>query len=159
MDGGTPALGNENLDLLPKLYERLRQIAGYTWDESRAPIHSSYDNWYLNTLNYRLSIVADNSPGLSSVLRIPPAMGRPPPRDLPLHATPPTILRIRDGQRVRVEVSLAYRRTETQNNIKWKSSHASRRMSCESKEHFQFARTLRDRLILTETTLHDQSTL
>ncbi|KHO01898.1 ATPase-like, ATP-binding domain protein [Metarhizium album ARSEF 1941] len=29
----------------PRLFERLRQIAGYTWDESKEPIHSSYDLW------------------------------------------------------------------------------------------------------------------
>lgn len=31
----------------PRLFERLRQIAGYTWDESKDPIHSSYDYWYV----------------------------------------------------------------------------------------------------------------
>lgn len=30
----------------PRLYERLRQIAGYTWDESHTPFHSTYDFWY-----------------------------------------------------------------------------------------------------------------
>lgn len=29
----------------PRLYERLRQIAGYTWDESKSPFHSTYDFW------------------------------------------------------------------------------------------------------------------
>ena len=29
------------------LFEKLRQIAGYSWDESREPLHSSYDNWYV----------------------------------------------------------------------------------------------------------------
>jgi hypothetical protein len=33
-----------------RLFERLRQIAGYTWNESRAPVHSSYDNWYREKL-------------------------------------------------------------------------------------------------------------
>lgn len=28
-----------------RLYERLRQIAGYTWDESISPFHSTYDFW------------------------------------------------------------------------------------------------------------------
>jgi hypothetical protein len=27
------------------LLERLRQLDGYTWDESRRPFHSSYDIW------------------------------------------------------------------------------------------------------------------
>ncbi|OAA63017.1 two-component sensor protein histidine protein kinase [Cordyceps fumosorosea ARSEF 2679] len=31
----------------PRLFERLRQIAGYTWDESIHPIHSTYDYWYI----------------------------------------------------------------------------------------------------------------
>ncbi|KAG0645354.1 Hybrid signal transduction histidine kinase K [Hyphodiscus hymeniophilus] len=35
----------QNLDPPPRLFERLRQLAGYTWNESRAPVHSSYDNW------------------------------------------------------------------------------------------------------------------
>ncbi|KAJ5035453.1 uncharacterized protein L3040_007921 [Drepanopeziza brunnea f. sp. 'multigermtubi'] len=39
------ALGDEQLDPPLRLFERLRQIAGYTWDESRDPFHSSYDNW------------------------------------------------------------------------------------------------------------------
>ena len=33
------------LDPPPRLFERLRQIAGYTWDESQAPIHTSFDVW------------------------------------------------------------------------------------------------------------------
>jgi len=45
MDGGTVALGDEMLDPPPRLYERLRHIAGYTFDESEPPFHSSYDNW------------------------------------------------------------------------------------------------------------------
>lgn len=28
-----------------RLYERLRQIADYTWDESKPPVHSTYDYW------------------------------------------------------------------------------------------------------------------
>lgn len=34
------------LDPPVRIFERLSQIAGYTWDESRPPAHSSYDNWY-----------------------------------------------------------------------------------------------------------------
>lgn len=44
MDGPV-ALGDEHLDPPPRLYERLRQLAGYTWDETKDPFHSSYDNW------------------------------------------------------------------------------------------------------------------
>lgn len=34
----------------PRLYERLGQLAGYTWDESKAPRHFSYDFWYVFVL-------------------------------------------------------------------------------------------------------------
>jgi hypothetical protein len=33
------------LDPPARIFERISQIAGYSWDESVAPIHSSYDNW------------------------------------------------------------------------------------------------------------------
>lgn len=33
------------LDPPPRIFERLAQIAGYTWDDSKEPFHSSYDNW------------------------------------------------------------------------------------------------------------------
>lgn len=43
-------MGDEDFDsaLDPplRIFERLSQIAGYAWDESRPPAHSSYDNWY-----------------------------------------------------------------------------------------------------------------
>ncbi|KAK3314985.1 hypothetical protein B0H66DRAFT_452847, partial [Apodospora peruviana] len=29
-----------------RIFERLRQIAGYAWDDSARPFHSSYDNWH-----------------------------------------------------------------------------------------------------------------
>ncbi|KAJ2992068.1 hypothetical protein NUW58_g2301 [Xylaria curta] len=29
-----------------RILERLRQLAGYSWDESSRPFHSSYDNWH-----------------------------------------------------------------------------------------------------------------
>ncbi|KAH6673070.1 HHK1, histidine kinase-group X protein [Halenospora varia] len=29
----------------PRLFERLRQIPGYEWNETKQPFHSSYDNW------------------------------------------------------------------------------------------------------------------
>lgn len=45
MMDGSVALGDEQLDPPLRLFERLRQITGYTWDESRDPVHSSYDNW------------------------------------------------------------------------------------------------------------------
>ncbi|KAK4122657.1 hypothetical protein N657DRAFT_620631 [Parathielavia appendiculata] len=30
-----------------RILERLHQIAGYTWDDSRRPYHSTYDNWHV----------------------------------------------------------------------------------------------------------------
>lgn len=45
MDDMAGALGDENLDPPLRLFERLRQIPGYTWDESEDAFHSSYDNW------------------------------------------------------------------------------------------------------------------
>jgi hypothetical protein len=44
MDGPV-AVEEEQLSPPPRLFERLRQIAGYTWDETKKPVHSSYDNW------------------------------------------------------------------------------------------------------------------
>jgi hypothetical protein len=43
--GDSVALGDDQLDPPARLYERLRQIPGYEWDESREPFHSSFDNW------------------------------------------------------------------------------------------------------------------
>lgn len=36
---------DSGLDPPARIFERLSQIAGYLWDETRAPAHSSYDNW------------------------------------------------------------------------------------------------------------------
>ncbi|KAM3075987.1 Chk1 protein kinase [Clarireedia jacksonii] len=54
MDGSVPGVGGDemnidgNLDPPPRIFERLSQIAGYTWDESKEPFHSSYDNWQVD---------------------------------------------------------------------------------------------------------------
>ncbi|KAM7214183.1 Two-component system protein A [Rhypophila decipiens] len=37
----------QQLDPPARIFERLRQIAGYTWDESIRPLHSTYDNWHI----------------------------------------------------------------------------------------------------------------
>lgn len=42
---GTVMLSDDLLDPPPRLFERLRQIVGYTWDESQAPLHTSSDAW------------------------------------------------------------------------------------------------------------------
>ena len=45
MDGAAPLPVDYIDPPPPRLFERLRQIAGYTWDESQEVSHSSYDNW------------------------------------------------------------------------------------------------------------------
>ncbi|KAI9648714.1 Chk1 protein kinase [Ciborinia camelliae] len=51
MEGNVP-MGEFNFDGIldppPRIFERLSQIAGYTWDETLEPVHSSYDNWHVN---------------------------------------------------------------------------------------------------------------
>ncbi|KAI3341259.1 putative histidine kinase HHK1p, partial [Ustulina deusta] len=37
---------DEQLDPPARIFERLRQLAGYSWDESNKPVHSTYDNWH-----------------------------------------------------------------------------------------------------------------
>lgn len=44
MDGAA-MLSDDLLDPPPRLFERLRQIAGYNWDESQTPLHTSFDVW------------------------------------------------------------------------------------------------------------------
>ncbi|TVY23843.1 Hybrid signal transduction histidine kinase K [Lachnellula hyalina] len=46
MDGNV-APGDDHLDPPARLYERLRQISGYEWDEDLEPFHSSFDNWHV----------------------------------------------------------------------------------------------------------------
>ncbi|KAK0634856.1 hypothetical protein B0T17DRAFT_611800 [Bombardia bombarda] len=36
----------QQLDPPARIFERLRQIAGYSWDDTKAPFHTSYDNWH-----------------------------------------------------------------------------------------------------------------
>ncbi|KAI1320750.1 putative histidine kinase HHK1p [Xylariaceae sp. FL0255] len=31
-----------------RIFERLRQLAGYSWDETQKPFHSTYDNWHFH---------------------------------------------------------------------------------------------------------------
>jgi hypothetical protein len=50
---GPAAVEEEHLSPPPRLFERLRQVAGYTWDESKKPVHSSYDNWSVISCPYR----------------------------------------------------------------------------------------------------------
>lgn len=45
MDGSVAIAADDLVDPPARLYERLRQISGYTWDEARSPVHTSYDVW------------------------------------------------------------------------------------------------------------------
>ncbi|KAK5629485.1 hypothetical protein RRF57_005200 [Xylaria bambusicola] len=45
MDGSAAPL-DEQLDPPARIFERLRQLAGYSWDETIKPVHSTYDNWH-----------------------------------------------------------------------------------------------------------------
>jgi hypothetical protein len=59
IDDAAPLVTGDLLDAPPpppRLYERLRQIAGYSWDESRYPQHLSYDFWYVGLNRHALSI-------------------------------------------------------------------------------------------------------
>ncbi|KAK4202615.1 putative signal transduction histidine-protein kinase [Triangularia verruculosa] len=38
---------DEQLESPARLFERLHQIPGYAWDDSRPPFHSTYDNWHV----------------------------------------------------------------------------------------------------------------
>ncbi|KAI1105014.1 putative histidine kinase HHK1p [Jackrogersella minutella] len=44
---GSAVMSDDQLDPPARIFERLRQLGGFTWDESRRPFHSSYDNWHL----------------------------------------------------------------------------------------------------------------
>ncbi|KAI0837355.1 putative histidine kinase HHK1p [Hypoxylon sp. FL0890] len=46
MDGSV-VMSDDQLDPPPRIFERLRQLGGFTWDDSRRPFHSSYDNWHI----------------------------------------------------------------------------------------------------------------
>ncbi|CAM1503976.1 Fc.00g015670.m01.CDS01 [Cosmosporella sp. VM-42] len=46
MDGAA-LVSDDLLDPPPRLYERLRQLAGYTWDDTKLPFHSTYDFWHV----------------------------------------------------------------------------------------------------------------
>ncbi|EHK15462.1 uncharacterized protein TRIVIDRAFT_184876 [Trichoderma virens Gv29-8] len=68
----------------PRLFERLRQIAGYSWDESAPPFHSTYDFWHVFGTRYvspalppSTSSQNASSPGSVSKFQ----SGRPTPSD------------------------------------------------------------------------------
>ncbi|KAI1347233.1 putative histidine kinase HHK1p [Xylaria sp. FL0043] len=43
---GSAAPPDEQLDPPARIFERLKQLAGYSWNESMRPVHSTYDNWH-----------------------------------------------------------------------------------------------------------------
>ncbi|KAH7366745.1 peroxide stress-activated histidine kinase mak2 [Plectosphaerella cucumerina] len=45
MDSGLSSL-DDQYDPPQRLLERLRQIAGYTWDDGQSPFHTTYDTWH-----------------------------------------------------------------------------------------------------------------
>ncbi|RYP50091.1 hypothetical protein DL768_004295 [Monosporascus sp. mg162] len=45
---GFAVAADDRLDPPVRILDRLRQIAGYTWDESQRPFHSTYDNWHIS---------------------------------------------------------------------------------------------------------------
>ncbi|CAJ0552040.1 Ff.00g060190.m01.CDS01 [Fusarium sp. VM40] len=61
MDGASSLVTDDLLDPPPRIYERLRQIAGYTWDESQLPFHSSYDYWHVIGTRFVSSVPSPSS--------------------------------------------------------------------------------------------------
>ncbi|KAI5467000.1 hypothetical protein BGZ63DRAFT_370132 [Mariannaea sp. PMI_226] len=104
MDGAA-LISDDLLDPPPRVYERLRQIAGYTWDESSLPFHTTYDFWHVFGTRFVSPFAApstssNNASSPSSVLKF--QSGRPPSldaggttassdgNDLPATTPPPT---------------------------------------------------------------------
>ncbi|RYO96595.1 hypothetical protein DL765_011532 [Monosporascus sp. GIB2] len=56
---GFAVAADDRLDPPARILDRLRQIAGYTWDESQRPFHSTYDNWHISGTRF----VSPNSNG------------------------------------------------------------------------------------------------
>ncbi|KAK4228498.1 Two-component system protein A [Podospora fimiseda] len=47
MDTAARLLDDQQLESPARILERLHQVAGYSWDNSRPPFHSTYDNWHI----------------------------------------------------------------------------------------------------------------
>ncbi|GES61924.1 sensor histidine kinase/response regulator [Aspergillus terreus] len=74
----------EDLPLPPaRLFERLAQLPGYTWDQSIEPFHSTYNHWHVFGLRHSLesdaSTPAATSSGPSSLARQSPRTESRPP--------------------------------------------------------------------------------
>lgn len=67
-----------------RLFDRLAQLPGYTWDQSAEPFHSTYNHWHVfgvrHSWDSSLSTPAATSSGPSSLARSPRTESRPPIR-------------------------------------------------------------------------------
>ncbi|KAL2263101.1 hypothetical protein VTK26DRAFT_8184 [Humicola hyalothermophila] len=52
MDSAAPTFDEQMLESPARILERLQQVAGYTWDDSPAPFHSTYGNWHVFGTRY-----------------------------------------------------------------------------------------------------------
>lgn len=82
------SLFGEDLPLLPvRLFERLSQLPGYTWDQSVEPLYSTYNHWHISGFRHvfeiDLSMPFVTSSGPSSITRSSPRTEiRPAPRSV-----------------------------------------------------------------------------
>ncbi|KAK0723180.1 hypothetical protein B0T26DRAFT_642287 [Lasiosphaeria miniovina] len=70
MDSAVRPPDDQQLDSPARILERLHQIAGYAWDDSRAPFHSTYDNWHVYGTRF---VSPFSSAGTGTALATPPA--------------------------------------------------------------------------------------
>ncbi|KAH9908041.1 putative histidine kinase HHK1p [Xylariomycetidae sp. FL2044] len=73
MDGSV-TVPDEQLDPPARIFERLRQLAGYAWDESQRPSHSSYDNWHIFGTRFISPYSTTTSTTPAQVLASPPPL-------------------------------------------------------------------------------------
>ncbi|KAI1781077.1 putative histidine kinase HHK1p [Hypoxylon cercidicola] len=71
---GPVVMLDDQLDPPARIFERLRQLGGFTWDESRRPFHSSYDNWHI----YGTRFVSPYSTAAAATTTPLQALGSPP---------------------------------------------------------------------------------
>lgn len=92
----------EDLPLPPtRLYERLSQLYGYTWDQTSEPFHSTYSHWHV--FGHRLSPESDAStPAATS--SGPSSLARNSPRT---DSRPPFRQHLRNGSETSSENSLS----------------------------------------------------
>lgn len=74
----------EDLPLPPaRLFQRLAQLPGYTWDQSSEPVHSTYNHWHVLGLRHatdpEVSTPLATSSGPSSIARSSPRTDSRPP--------------------------------------------------------------------------------